>query len=108
MSIFSLKGNSFVIEQYREKYETQFQQLISLIDDKKERSEFEYFPFLENVEELLINNAQRDEIITSLRHCKLGKEIKDFFTFFKQCSSCYRWFCRDKHMSSTSSKCTYC
>ncbi len=102
------EGNSSIIEQYHEKYENQFQQLISLIDDKKEDFEFEYFPFLQNIEELLISNTQRDEIIASLRYCKLGKDIKDFFTFFKQCSSCYRWFCDDKHMSSTSSRCTYC
>ncbi len=102
------EGLSSYIEKYRKKIDTQILQLKLLLNNKNKESEFESLPFLENIEELLISNAQRDEIITNLRNCKINNDIKDFFTLFKQCTSCHHWFCEDKHISPISNKCIYC
>jgi predicted regulator of Ras-like GTPase activity (Roadblock/LC7/MglB family) len=102
------EGTSPLIEKNRKEIETQIHQLRSLLDDENEELEFEYYPYLKNIERLLITNAQRDEIITSLRNYKSNNVIKDFFNVFKQCNSCNRWFCGDKHISAISNKCTYC
>ncbi|MFX0087158.1 MAG: hypothetical protein ACFFAU_16025 [Candidatus Hodarchaeota archaeon] len=102
------EGLSSYIEKYRKKIDTQILQLKLLLNSKNQESKFESLPFLENIEELLISNAQRDEMITNLRNCKINNDIKDFFTSFKQCTSCHHWFCEDKHISPISNKCNYC
>ncbi|UCE12422.1 MAG: hypothetical protein JSV04_09515, partial [Candidatus Heimdallarchaeota archaeon] len=65
--------------------------------------ESEYYLFLENLDELLITNAQRDDAISVLRQ---SSDENDFYSLFVQCSSCHKWYCNN-HMASTT-KCKYC
>ncbi|MHA2304940.1 MAG: hypothetical protein ACXACU_06055, partial [Candidatus Hodarchaeales archaeon] len=94
------------VEQLRKKFENQYYKLVSLVKNEIDESKLEYFPFLENIGELLISNSQRDEIITTLRQSKVENKQEDFFSLFKQCNSCYNWYC-ENHLSS-SNKCIYC
>ncbi len=100
------EGASPLVEEFRNKFENQFTKLVSLVKNEIDESKLEYFPFLENIEELLLNNSQRDEIIASLRQGKVENKQEDFFSLFKQCKSCNNWFCED-HLSSAN-KCIYC
>jgi hypothetical protein len=100
------EGTSPLVEEFRNKFEKQLNKLVSLVKNEINESKLEYFPFLENIEELLLNNSQRDEIINTLRQSRVENNQEDFFSLFKQCKSCYNWFCED-HLSS-SIKCIYC
>lgn len=64
--------------------------------------------FIENLNELLITNTQRDDAINLLRRVIVGQNIeeKDFYSLFTQCNSCNKWYCKE-HMSTTN-KCKYC
>jgi hypothetical protein len=100
------EGSSPLVEQLRKKFENQYYKLVSLLKNEINESKLEFFPFLENIGELLISNSQRDEIISTLRQSKVENKQEDFFSLFKQCNSCYNWYCGN-HMSS-SNKCIYC
>ncbi|UCG90278.1 MAG: hypothetical protein JSU57_00705 [Candidatus Heimdallarchaeota archaeon] len=68
----------------------------------------EDYLFIENLDELLITNTQRDNAINILRRSRVPQSTDkvDFYSLFEQCSSCNRWYCKT-HMS-TATKCIYC
>ncbi|MFX1505433.1 MAG: hypothetical protein ACFFDC_04875 [Promethearchaeota archaeon] len=90
--------------------ENRFSRLSALIDETKMTidSNFEAYSFIENLDELLITNTQKDDAINTLRRVKVGKSLdeKDFYSLFAQCNSCNKWYCNE-HMSTTN-KCQYC
>ncbi|MFX0123563.1 MAG: hypothetical protein ACFFAE_07960 [Candidatus Hodarchaeota archaeon] len=70
--------------------------------------ELKDYSFIENLDELLITNTQKDDAINKLRRVKVGQNLeeKDFYSLFTQCNSCNKWYCNE-HMSTTN-KCQYC
>ncbi len=75
--------------------------------ERKENSEQEYYLFLDNLNDLIITNTQRDDAITILKQSTIDQNKQDdFYTHFVQCNSCNKWFCKD-HMF-TATKCRYC
>lgn len=68
--------------------------------------ESEYYLFLENLDELLMPNAQRDDAISILKQSNIEPSVDDFYSLFAQCNSCNKWYCSN-HMAATT-KCKYC
>ncbi len=90
--------------------ENRLKNLIALIEEEEINKDFvlEDYLFIENLDELLITNTQRDNAVNKLRKARAGRGIdkEDFYSLFGQCNSCNRWYCK-KHMVTTN-KCQYC
>ena len=57
----------------------------------------EFYPFLNNLDDLIITNNERERLISLLQ----GNALTEFF----QCSTCNKWYC-NKHIKEN--KCLYC
>ena len=89
--------------------EHRFNRLSTLIDETETTDlNLKSYSFIENLDELLISNTQKDDAINTLRRVKVGKtpDEKDFYSLFAQCTTCNKWYCNN-HMSTTN-KCQYC
>ncbi len=98
-----------VVTDLKNTLEEHLHELVALAKEteRKENSEQEYYLFLDNLDDLIITNTQRDEAITILKQSVIDQDKQDdFYTHFVQCNSCNKWFCKD-HMF-TATKCRYC
>ena len=57
----------------------------------------EFYPFLNDLDDLIISNNERERLISLLQ----GNALTEFF----QCSTCNKWYC-NKHIKDN--KCLYC
>lgn len=98
------------VSKLRKNLANRLNKLTTLLRKAEERIDFlpEDFLIIENMEELLITNTQRDNAINTLRKgiFKRGTVKKDFYSLYTQCNSCNRWYCPN-HMATTH-KCKYC
>ena len=85
-----------------------FMKLLSIARSEEESTSLDTFTFLNDLDNLIISNVQRDSIIADLRKkvYNQSNDQIDNYTFFKQCRKCQKWYC-PKHIQSDD-KCVYC
>jgi len=85
-----------------------FTKLLSIARSEEENTSLDTFSFLNDLDNLIISNVQRDSIIADLRKkvYNQSNDQIDYYTFFKQCRKCQKWYC-PKHIESDD-KCVYC
>ncbi|UCG03297.1 MAG: hypothetical protein JSW11_04755 [Candidatus Heimdallarchaeota archaeon] len=106
---FSVKFPPNIVK-LRSSIEDRLNRLSSLISDSEMTINLELadYLFIENLDDLLITNTQRDKAINILKRVKIEQNLeeKDFYSLFTQCNSCNKWYCTE-HMSTTN-KCQNC
>ncbi len=85
-----------------------FMKLLSIARSEEENTSLDTFAFLNDLDNLIISNVQRDSIIADLRKkvYNQSNDQIDYYSFFKQCGKCQKWYCQ-KHIQSDD-KCVYC
>ena len=85
-----------------------FIKLRSIAKSDDEGSSHADFTFLNDLDKLIISNTHRDAILSDLRKKAYNQSNDqiDYFSFFKQCRKCQKWYC-PKHIQSDD-KCVYC
>ncbi|MHA1513646.1 MAG: hypothetical protein ACTSRJ_06245, partial [Candidatus Hodarchaeales archaeon] len=85
-----------------------FTKLLSIASSEEENTSLDTFSFLNDLDNLIISNVQRDSIIADLRKkvYNQSNDQIDYYIFFKQCRKCQKWYCQ-KHIESDD-KCVYC
>jgi len=85
-----------------------FLKLRSIARSEEEETSQDTFSFLNDLDNLIMTNDQRDSIIADLRKkvYNQSNDQIDYYSSFKQCRKCQKWYC-PKHMQSDD-KCVYC
>ena len=77
---------------------------------EEETAPVDDLPFLTDLTDLVIPNANRDSAINKLRQSSIPTEGEavDFFSGFQQCKRCQRWYCITREHMANLSRCMYC
>ncbi|WP_455464252.1 hypothetical protein [Candidatus Hodarchaeum mangrovi] len=87
IKIIQLKNNLILLIENLEK----------MSNEVEVEKEVEFYPFLNDLDDLIISNNERERLISLLQ----GNALTEFF----QCSTCNKWYC-NKHIKEN--KCLYC
>ena len=87
--------------------DTLFSKLRNISDSDQQIASLESFSFLNELDELIVSNGERDKMINSLRQAlDQSNNQADYYTVFRQCNNCQKWYC-SKHIRSNE-LCIYC
>ncbi len=87
--------------------DTLFSKLQNISDSDQQIASLESFSFLNELDELIVSNGERDKMINSLRQAlDQSNNQADYYTVFRQCNNCQKWYC-SKHIRSNE-LCIYC
>jgi hypothetical protein len=105
-----------LIESFPEGWEQLDQEKMAEIDllflklkdsGKQQIATIDSFTFLNKLDELIVSNAERDKMVSSLRQAlDQSNNQVDYYSTFRQCNNCQKWYC-PKHIRAND-LCIYC
>ncbi|MHA1972093.1 MAG: hypothetical protein ACTSW1_03800 [Candidatus Hodarchaeales archaeon] len=95
------------LKETKEQLQNIYSRLEAMAIEEEIEYKLEYYPFLNNIDDLIITNTARESMISNLQQKAISTDSKDinFFNYFKQCDICKHWYCND-HIKNN--KCIYC
>jgi hypothetical protein len=84
-----------------------FLKLKEITDSDQQISSLDSFAFLNELDELIISNYERDKMISLLRQAlDQSNSQTDYYSIYHQCNSCQKWYCTS-HIRAND-LCIYC
>jgi hypothetical protein len=84
-----------------------FTKLKLITDSEQQITSLESFTFLNELDELIVSNVERDKMVASLRKAlDQSNNQVDYYSTFRQCNNCQKWYC-SKHIRAND-LCIYC
>ncbi|MHA1213975.1 MAG: hypothetical protein ACTSR2_03550 [Candidatus Hodarchaeales archaeon] len=95
------------VQEVKDRLQNLYSRLETMADEEEIEYKLEYYPFVNSLDELIITNTIRENMISNLQQKSVHEAEKDinFFNYFTQCETCKRWYC-NKHIKNN--KCIYC
>ncbi|MHA1975299.1 MAG: hypothetical protein ACW98I_00230 [Candidatus Hodarchaeales archaeon] len=84
-----------------------YSNLRKITDSDQQLSSIESFTFLNELDDLILSNAERDKMVSALRQAlDQSNDQADYYSTFRQCNNCQKWYC-SRHIRAND-LCIYC